>query len=568
MRAVVSILLALSLSACASSGPAWRDAPHDRWFQRVPEPKLHALPHKTPHSAWWSALLHTSIRPLGEAISPGNHLDNLFEITEPLDVNAFGQVNDSSWYTNRISRGKMTVADVARGPNELEGPAPGMLSVIGGKVEGATPGLVVRDSAGIVFLVKFDPPAFPEMSSSAEVISAKLLWAAGYNVPENYVVTFELSRLSLAKGAVATGEYGKEIALDEAGLFAIISHVNPFRDGTIRAVFSRYLPGTPAGNFEYRGTRASDPNDLVPHERRRSLRGLRTFSAWINNTDTSGENTYDAFMVSHDNPDLGHLVHYILDFGDSLGAAGVRPKVPNQGYESVLDWPMIARGFFGLGIWYPYWLPVIRSPYRSVGIYEADVFEPARWRPEEPNPAFDRSTALDDYWAASILSRFTPDFMAAVVASVKYTEEGAFEWVLRVLVERQYKLMDHAFSRVLALDDADISSAAVLSMRDLELEAGLLMDAASTSYRYSIRWNRDGRSDVELGDGENMLPVVDLAPAIALAQRDADFAEDPFLTVSMWRPKADGELGPKTEVHVRVLGSRSAMLVGVDRQVD
>lgn len=568
MREIVAIALGAALFAGCAADRSWRDAPHDRWFQHTPPPELHPLPKKSIYSAWYSSLIHTSIRPLGEALSPGEHLENVFDLVPALDTNAFGQVNDSAWYTNRITRGKMTAADVARGPNQLDGPAPGVLEVIGGKVEGATPGLVVRDSQGVVFLVKFDPPAFPEMSSSAEVISAKLLWAAGYNVPENYVVNFELSRLVLAPNAKATGEYGKEVTLDDAGMFAIIAHANPYKDGTIRALFSRYLPGTPAGNFEYRGTRSTDPNDKIAHERRRSLRALGMFSAWINNTDTAAENTYDAFMVSHDDPKKGHLVHYLLDFGDSLGAAGVRPKVQNQGYEGVLDWPMIARGFFGVGIWYPYWLPVLRSPYRSVGIFEAETFEAKRWRPEAPNPAFDRAGPLDRYWAASILSRFTPEFMAALVGSVKYSEDGAFEWVLRVLLQRQYKLMEYGFSRVLALDDAVLHEGAVLAMRDLELEAGLMMDASAVKYKYSVRWNRDGDDDVELGAGDTDLPTIELASAIARARADSEFDDDPFLTVTWWRPRENGELGPKVEAHVRVLGARSAMLVGLDREVD
>ena len=65
-----------------------------------------------------------------------------------LDVNHFGQVLDSPWFTNRIGRRAMSPDEVRVGPNVQEGPAPGPFTVTGGKAEGATPGLFIRDSAG------------------------------------------------------------------------------------------------------------------------------------------------------------------------------------------------------------------------------------------------------------------------------------------------------------------------------------------------------------------------------------------------------------------------------------
>ena len=35
--------------------------------------------------------------------------------------------------------------------------------------------------------MKFDPPSNPEMSTAAEIISTKFLYAMGFNVPENYL---------------------------------------------------------------------------------------------------------------------------------------------------------------------------------------------------------------------------------------------------------------------------------------------------------------------------------------------------------------------------------------------
>ena len=42
-----------------------------------------------------------------------------------LNVNTLDEVPDSSWFTNRLGRRDMTIDEVLRGPNQVDGPAPG-----------------------------------------------------------------------------------------------------------------------------------------------------------------------------------------------------------------------------------------------------------------------------------------------------------------------------------------------------------------------------------------------------------------------------------------------------------
>ena len=67
-------------------------------------------------------------------------------------------------------------------------------------------------------------------------------------------------------------------------------------DGSYRVILGEALEGTPLEGFMYEGTRPDDPNDIVPHENRRELRGLRVFSAWVNHTDAKAINSLDTLV--------------------------------------------------------------------------------------------------------------------------------------------------------------------------------------------------------------------------------------------------------------------------------
>ena len=58
----------------------------------------------------------------------------------------------------------------------------------------------------------------------------------------------------------------------------------------------------------------------------------------------------------------------------------------------------------------------------SVGRFEADAFDPLKWKPEYPNPAFDNMRPDDAFWAARIVSQFTDEVIRAVVEKAHYSD--------------------------------------------------------------------------------------------------------------------------------------------------
>lgn len=555
------MVLVLATAACT---PTWKDGPHDQPYQRVARPTPHPMPQRNADTDWWDHAQHSTAIPLGRLISPSRYVGWAIGGRAALDVNDFGQVPDSPWFENRIGRGRIAPRDLLDGPANAP-PAKGQLTIISGKPGGVTPGMVVRDTAGVVWFVKIDPPAHPELTTGAEMIASRILWAAGYHVPEMHIVDLDLRRLVLAPDARMLDEYQRQVRLDEAALRILLIHLNPSSQGRLRALFSRELPGIPLGSFAYEGTRTDDPNDRVPHERRRSLRGLWLFSAWINNTDTRRHNTLDTFLpVARDAP-LGHVRHHLLDFGDSLGATGSHEKYVSEGYDETLDWREIGKNLFAFGLRYPYWVRVKRSPYRSVGVFEAKVFDPARWRPRYPNPAFLEATPSDTFWAASILARFDKAHILAAVTAAGYTEAGAADYVYRALRKRRDKLLRHAFGAMLALEDPRVVDRYEVTLTDLEVMAG--MRTPTDGYRWSVRWNRTRARDRALAEGDASQPSVDLRAAVAEARRIGgnDLARDPYLTLSVWRPRGASD-GPRVDVHLRIAGDR-LIPVGIDREV-
>ena len=109
---------------------------------------------------------------------PGDHTPNV----RAQNLNTIDEVR-----TRRGSRTgwsvPVTVDELVKGPGAGTGPAPGGWTVISAKNDGVMPGFTVRDSAGQVWFVKFDPPGYPAMATGTEVLVARLFWGLGYHVP-------------------------------------------------------------------------------------------------------------------------------------------------------------------------------------------------------------------------------------------------------------------------------------------------------------------------------------------------------------------------------------------------
>jgi hypothetical protein len=473
------------------------------------------------------------------------------------DVNSLGEVPDSTWFTNRA--GRITPDQVRRGPGRGGKPdASQPWKVDGIKIGGAAIGVTIKDARGDRFIVKFDERRFPETESSADVIVQRLTWAFGYNVPENDVVEFPCEQLVLGDDAKYEDRAGNERPMTQDDLDRFFGLVRP-ASGRCRALASRFIDGTPVGGFSPIGLRTGDPNDTVKHEERRVLRGQRLLFSWVDHTDMKQQNTFSAY------DERGrHLVHYVLDFGKSLGTYARVDGLVYIGHRSAWGISAGIKSLVTLGIWVPPWERRRIAPsFRGVGFFDAETYDPGRWTPHYRWAPFDAADRFDDYWAATILLRLTPAHVRAAVEAGRYSDPRATDYVTRVLLERRTIAVRWALSRVAPFDDLAIGEAEPdarfrLCFDDLWIRHGF-GQAGGTRYR-AASFDFDGRRLAGAAAGPAR------GPRTCLPGLTGGAARDGYTIVEIIGSRAGREL-PAIYVHLaRDRRSGRLSVIGIDRR--
>ena len=425
-------------------------------------------------------------------------------VTPSLGVNTLGEVPDSSWYTNRP---KLSIQELKTGARIHGGPQP-PFTVVAAKTEGVTPGFRIKDGRGLTYFIKVDPQTNPEMATAADVMGALFLYAAGYNVPENYILVASRKDFHLSEKATITALSGKKHPMNRGQLERILDAVPTESGGNIRLMASLSVDGRIVGPFRYEFVRSDDPNDLIQHQQRRDLRGLDVLFAWINHTDAKGDNSLDSVVGKGDD---ARFVHHLLDFGDSFGSDSDIAKDPRHGQE---DWLPTsgeqAKRALTLGLMPAKW-ETVKYPHHlpAAGNFTTSGFDPLTWKPNYPNPAFLAMTPLDAYWGAKRVMSFSDEDIRAIVEEGQFSDPAATDYLTKVLIARRNLIGRAWFSRVSPLEDFAITDGE-LHYTDLGSKDGLLPASS-----YGISWfsfnNQSGRKTPASGSS-TMVPA-DLASA-------------------------------------------------------
>jgi hypothetical protein len=412
-----------------------------------------------------------------------------------LGVNALDEVPDSTWFTNRIGARDMTLDELTTGPVTLDSPElhkPWKIKST--KVGGGEVGFIIADARGEKFLLKFDMRGYPETETATHVIVGKLLWACGFNVTEDFVVSLTRDELVIGPDAVMTDQFGDKHPLERAELDRGLALIEVGADGRIRGMASRWLDGKPLGGHPAEGVRADDRNDRIPHELRRDLRGAYPIFAWLDHVDVQESNFIDMWVKDRHDPKLHYVKHYLIDFGKSFGVMATTGLDPRRGHAYVIDLPEMGRQLVTAGLLARSWDGRSAPKLRGVGLFDTESFDPGAWKADYPvYTPFLFSDRIDRFWGAKILIRFTREQLHAIVETGQLTDPRAVEYVTDTLVARQRATAAYWFARVNPLDRFAAADGE-LCFDDLSVVYHFA-DAATTRYRVT-RYDRDTR---ELG---------------------------------------------------------------------
>jgi hypothetical protein len=545
------LLLGGCLSGCAHTVAYPPEPPLLRDPDRRP---FHAKLESYYSSGEWDFLEKSYLRPVTRflAVDPGG---------EAVNLNTLDEVPNSSWFENRVER--LAADDFALGPCDtldlkLEG-----TRIVAGKPDGVYPGFMVKDSSGKRYMLKVDGGIQGPHNSSADVVGSRLYYAAGFDVPCNRVVRIQRSALVIDAKAKMDRANGEETPMVDADVDEILARGQRERDGSWRAVASRYLDGRPIGPWRYHGTRDGDRNDIVPHEDRRELRGARLMAAWTNHWDSREQNTLAMWIETR--PGEGYVRHHLLDFGDCFGtfAGATATIVKRRGHVHWFEPGEVLSDFATLGLIQRPWDKAKLGPTGPfLGYYDVELFEADAWMPNYPNPAFGRMTERDAAWMARIIAQMDERDLHAAVSTARLDQRISDEWV-RVLMGRRQKILSRYLTRVspLAQPELVVSGRGTwLCTRDLAFETGIVKRR-----RYRARIAQDGAWDASAA----AQPTVDARGRVCVQlpvspRASASVARPTYLAVEIATESSALRAGP-ARFHVYQKGPSSYLLAGIER---
>lgn len=471
------------------------------------------------------------------------------------NVNTIDEVPDSGWFTNRVLSRPVPIEEIDRGAADGPAPNPASWTITRGKGAGVSPGFTATDADGATWFISFDGHGNNEAGTGAIMAASRIFHTLGYWQVDNRLTVVDPAKVTIAESATIRGRNGKRRQFTRDDLKKVLQRSARSADGTYRAAAARLVQGKVIGNFRYYGTRSDDPNDIVPHEHRRELRALHVFGAWTNLIDLKGGNTLDVVV---DKQGRGVVRHYLQDVGSTFGTGAIGPRDWDDGWEYLFEGNLLAKRLLTFGWALPAWSTVDYDEFPGVGRFEAEVFDPRKWRPRTPVAAFRHLRDDDAFWAARRVVAFSDEMIRACFRAGQYSNPETVDRLTSLLSKRRDTIGRIYFAAINPIVDLTLSNAGELTFSNAAVDAQL---AKAPTGGYRADWSsfdNNTRATQPLGSSSTMTSSVQ-APSSLMTNVGA------YVKVDI---RAVGAPHPAWEQPVRVYFRREQAawkLVGLER---
>jgi len=402
------------------------------------------------------------------------------------NVNTLGEVPNSSWYTNRHYWSPLSDAALRRGPNREKGPVmEGSWRVVRFLSNVPLPRAVIKDGDGRRFKMLIDSPEHPQMATGAAMISSRLLYALGYNVPQHWLRHIAPDRLAP----------GPQSDVTRGDVDSLLSGAYVRPDSSYRVLVTR-IPDVERqiGPFSFYGTRPDDRNDIFPHEARRELRGLKVIAAWIGYSNIDYRHTMDVGVRENGGR---YVRHYLVDLHLTLGSQGATRNPHWAGHEEMLELGQVAKRVGTLGFSGGEWHEGNPPKWSAVGRFDAQGFSPRDWSPRWSNPAFRESDRADAFWAAKQVRHFSDSHLKTIVETAEYASDKVDQYVVETLQRRRDSIAVAYLDWGGGLDRFSVAGE-TLTFDDLRSTYGLAPDTIKRAVTWHVFNNAKERLEKRL----------------------------------------------------------------------
>ena len=391
------------------------------------------------------------------------------------DVNALDEVPRSSWFDPPAT---VNAAAMRRRPGS-PGPPRLPLTLLAGSPTSGRGGIRVLDARGFRYELRTDPPDRPGMRTAAEAIASRLAYGIGFRTPEVFVTSLRPEDFEI--GDEARRADGSSVDVEAF----LKSGPPPNAKGRYRVSATHWPVGIEIGPAPISSVRDDDPNDLVPHRDRRTLRALKVVAAFLKLSRIGPHSIADVYVGPEGE---GHVRHYLVGLDDALGASDiVRPSDPPPEVAPLPPFESLVT----LGLAPSPKRPITQTEWPAIGEISED-FDPATFAPPDPYEPMDRLLPSDGYWAAKRIAALSRTVIWAAIREARIEDARTRARLAEILLARRRVILEHYYGQVSPLEVARHVDGEVL-IADRGIIDGI---AKAGETRYSLSYLDDEGREV------------------------------------------------------------------------